>query len=123
MKKIKSEYLNQLLEDLYDKSFTTKKGTYNPNDPTHWEHRELSYQGNILIMKDNTWGIEFCLNKRDVCYLSIGCFGTKTEVIYRDNFQKGDWTLLKEMNDHINFPEPQIYEMDPAGGYGLWSHE
>lgn len=123
MKRITHPVAIRILDELYEKGFTTNQGTYNPNDPTHWEHRELEHQGHELQMKNVTWGTTFILDGREILYVSYGCFGTKTDIIVRDGYRFGDWVLLQRINSNTPWPEPETFEMDPAGGYGLWSHE
>lgn len=70
LKTLEHPILTKLLWDLVDVTPVYKTGTYNKQDPTHFEKGQLDYRGLRLKYFDNCWGIDFTLctidiNKRD----------------------------------------------------------
>jgi hypothetical protein len=102
MKSIKHPVAVKLIEDLIERIPMRQNGTYNKQDPTHFERGWITYNGLTLKYYDCTWGVEVRICTYDdkielaAIYLTSD-WGRRNELIPRDTWHNKWFVIIKQL--------------------------
>ncbi|HEY1871416.1 MAG TPA: hypothetical protein VGG71_10170 [Chitinophagaceae bacterium] len=130
MNRIKNKYAIKLVQELIERIPVKSKGTYNRQDPTHYEKGELDFKDYIIEMFDCTWGVEITIHAKDFrfsspysdkfqksamggIYLSQDFGYNQSELIPRDKWDSKYFKLFQQI----------VKEVAPKGRYVEHQHE
>lgn len=102
MKEIKHPIAVKLIEDLLERIPMTKNGTYNRQDPTHYEKGEIVQDGLLIKYWDCTWGVEVTISTESgrvelasIYFTDNG--GSRDRLIPRDTWHNKWFLIIKQL--------------------------